>query len=208
MRRLALILLLVAVPAAAQTTDELWKSLMDGNKVFIAGTVTFDHLADKRHESAPHQHPPITVLSCSDSRVPPELVFDKSIDELFVIRVAGNIADPYDLASIEYAIASGYTKLIVVLAHRECGAVRAALDPKDPASPNLMALVTEIRKSLTGSRGLDPATVKRSVEANAKGSAASIQAQSQIIRDAVKSGKVGLIVAYYDLETGGVTRLK
>jgi len=200
--------MLIAVPAAAQTTDALWKSLMDGNKVFISGTVTFDHLAEKRHESAPHQHPPITVLSCSDSRVPPELVFDKSIDELFVIRVAGNIADPYDLASIEYAISSGYTKLIVILAHRECGAVRAALDPKDPTSPNLMALVTEIRKSLTGPRSLDPATVKRSVEANARGSAASIQAQSQIIRDAVKSGKVGLIIGYYDLETGAVTRLK
>ena len=207
MRRLVLVLLMIAVPASAQTTEDLWKSLIAGNKVFMAGTVTFDHLAEKRHESAPHQHPAITVLSCSDSRVPPELVFDKSIDELFVIRVAGNIADPYDLASIEYAISSGYTKLIVVLGHRECGAVRAALEPKDPTSPNLMALVTEIRKSFTGPRNLEPATVKRGVEANARASAASIQAQSEIIRDAVKSGKVGLIVAYYDLETGAVTRL-
>ena len=203
-----LILMLIAVPAAAQTTDELWKSLIDGNKVFVSGHETFDHLGELRHESAPHQHPPYTILSCSDSRVPPELVFDKSIDQLFVVRVAGNIADSYDLASIEYAIVSGYTKLIVVLGHRECGAVRAALDPKDPASPHLMALVSEIRKSFTGPRNLEPATVKRSVEANARASAAALQAQSQIIRDAIKSGKVGIVVAYYDLETGAVTRLQ
>ena len=208
MRRVVLILIMIAAPAGAQTTDELWKSLMDGNKVYVSGAETFDHLAELRHESAPHQHPPVTVLSCSDSRVPPELVFDKSIDQLFVIRVAGNIAGPYDLASIEYAIVSGYTKLIVVLGHQECGAVRASLDAKDPASPNLMALVTEIRKSFTGPRNLEPATVKRGVESNARASAAALQAQSQIIRDAVTSGKVGLVVAYYDLETGAVTRLK
>ena len=207
MRRLILILLMLAVPATAQTTDALWISLMNGNRVYVAGSVTFDHLAELRHESAPHQHPAVTVLSCSDSRVPPELVFDKSIDELFVIRVAGNIAGPYDLASIEYAIVSGYTKLIVVLGHQECGAVRAALDAKDPPSPNLLALVTEIRKSFSGARSLDPAAVKRSVQENAKASAAALQAQSKIIRDAVKSGKVGLIVAYYNLETGQVTRM-
>jgi hypothetical protein len=91
--RYALFILLFTVPAAAQTTDALWQSLMEGNRVFVAGKLTFDHLAELRHESAGHQNPPVTVLSCADSRVPPELVFNRSIDQLFVVRVAGTSPD-------------------------------------------------------------------------------------------------------------------
>ncbi len=86
------VLLLVTVPAAAQNADALWRSLMDGNRAFVAGKVSFDGLADRRHQTADHQNPRVTVLSCADSRVPPELVFNRSIGELFVIRVAGNVA--------------------------------------------------------------------------------------------------------------------
>src|SRR5581483_5186957 len=110
--------LLVTVPATAQTADALWSSLMEGNRVYVAGKVSFDDLAERRHHSADHQNPPVTLLSCADSRVPAELVFNRSIDELFVIRVAGNVAGPFDLASIEYAVANGYTKLIVVMGHQ------------------------------------------------------------------------------------------
>ncbi|HEY3054933.1 MAG TPA: carbonic anhydrase [Thermoanaerobaculia bacterium] len=91
--RYALFILLFTVPAAAQTTDALWQSLMEGNRVFVAGKLTFDHLAELRHESAGHQNPPVTVLSCADSRVPPELAFNRSIDQLFVVRVAGTSPD-------------------------------------------------------------------------------------------------------------------
>src|ERR1700730_18602534 len=138
--RNVVVLLLLAFPASAQTADKLWQGLMEGNRTFAGGKVTFDHLADLRRESAAHQEPPVTVLSCSDSRVPPELVFDRSIDQLFVVRVAGNVASAFELASIEFAIANGYTKLIVVLGHEECGAVRAALTPTDPATPSLVTL--------------------------------------------------------------------
>ena len=207
---LALILpLCIAIPARAQTTDELWRSLMDGNRAYVAGKVTFDHLAEHRHESAAHQHPPVTILSCSDSRVPPELIFNRAIDALFVIRVAGNVAGPFDMASIEYAIANGYTKMIVVMGHAECGAVNAALSPTDPATPSLVALVQRIRESFgtieTWSK--DATVVRRAVEANARGSAAYLIGHSQVIRDAVQSGKVAMVVAYYDLESGEVQRL-
>src|SRR5581483_10318496 len=127
-RNLLLLSILFAFPVAAQTPDALWSSLMEGNRAYVAGRVAFDNLVELRRHSAGHQNPAVTVLSCSDSRVPPELVFKRSIDELFVIRVAGNVAGPFDLASIEYAVAHGYTRLIVVLGHEECGAVRAALD--------------------------------------------------------------------------------
>jgi carbonic anhydrase len=207
--RSSLLILLFAIPAGAQTTEALWQSLMEGNRAFVAGKVGFDGLAELRHESAAHQNPPVTILSCADSRVPPELVFNRSIDQLFVIRVAGNVAEPFDLASIEFAIANGYTKLIVVLGHEECGAVRAALAPADPPTPSLVALVQRIRESFTGMEvwSLEPANVRRAVEANARGSAAYLLAHSQVIRDAVQSGRVGLVVGYYNLSSGVVERI-
>src|SRR6266852_9599281 len=198
------VLLLLALPVSAQTADKLWQGLMEGNRTFVAGRVTFEHLGDLRRETAAHQEPPVTVLSCSDSRVPPELVFDRSIDQLFVVRVAGNVASAFDLASIEFAISNGYTKLIVVLGHEECGAVRAALTATDPPTPSLVTLVQRIRESLTGIDpwNLEPATVRRAVEANARSSAAYLLAHSQVIRESVQSGRVGLVVAYYNLTSG------
>lgn len=213
MRRLifaALIFVLLAPVAAAQTADVLWQSLMEGNRTFVAGKVTFDHLGELRHESAAHQNPAVTVLSCSDSRVPPELVFNRSIDQIFVVRVAGNVAAAFELASIEFAIARGYTKLIVVLGHEECGAVRAALSPTDPATPSLTTLVQRIRDSFVGLDrwNTEPATVRRAVEANTRSSAAYLLGHSQVIRDAVQSGRVGLVTAYYNLSTGVVERIR
>jgi carbonic anhydrase len=209
-RHLFIIVSLLAFPAFAQAPDPEWASLMEGNRAFVAGRVAFDNLVDLRHHSADHQNPPVTILSCSDSRVPPELIFNRSLDQLFVIRVAGNVAGPFDLASIEYAITSGYTKLIVVLGHEECGAVRAALSGSDPSTPSLTALVQRIRESFAAIDHwtLDPAVVRRAVEANARASAAFLVAHSSIIRDAVQSGKVRLVVAYYNLNSGVVERIE
>jgi carbonic anhydrase len=202
-RHLVLILFLAA-PAAAQNADALWQSLMDGNRAFVAGKVTFDHLADLRRHSADHQNPPVTILSCSDSRVPPEIIFNRSLDQLFVIRVAGNVAAGFEIASIEYAIKNGYTKLIVVLGHQNCGAVKAAMESGEAPTPSLEVLLQRIREAFT----TKPPTVRAAVEANAQASADDLLANSNVIRDAVKSGRVGLVVAYYDLSSGKVERLR
>jgi carbonic anhydrase len=209
-RNLFLLSILFALPVAAQTPDALWSSLMEGNRAYVAGRVTFDNLVELRRSSAGHQDPPVTILSCADSRVPPELVFNRSIDQLFVIRVAGNVAGPFDIASIEYAIAHGYTKLIVVLGHEECGAVRAALDPEDPPTPSLLALVQRIRQSFVGlsAWNVDPQTVRSAVVANARSSATFLTANSKTIRDAVQSGNVAIVTAYYNLTTGEVERIR
>ena len=207
MRRLlrdGFLLLLLAIPAAAQSGDELWQSLIEGNRAYVGGTVTFDHLIDLRQHSADHQNPPVTILSCSDSRVPPELIFNRSLDQLFVIRVAGNIAGTFELASIEYAIANGYTKLIVVLGHENCGAVKAAIAGGDAPTPSLEALLQRIRRSFHAK----PATVRAAVEANAHASADHLLANSKVIREAVRSGKVGLVAAYYNLTSGVVERIR
>jgi len=158
-----LLALLIAAPASAQNADAVWQSLMDGNRAFVAGKVTFDHLADLRKHSADHQNPPVTILSCSDSRVPPELIFNRSLDQLFVIRVAGNVAADFETASIEYAIANGYTNLIVVLAPQFSWP---------------------------------------------RASAEYLLAKSKVIREAVGSKRVGLVVAYYHLDSGAVERLR
>ena len=206
---LAALLFLSTAATAPQTPDQLWLDLMKGNKVYVSGHEKFDNIVQLREHTAAHQNPPVTVLSCSDSRVPTEIVFDKTINSLFIIRVAGNVAGPYEIASIEYAIANGYTKMIVVMGHEDCGAVRAALSEGDAGSPSLNALVTKIRESFGGiQRALDPATVRKAVEANTRASAADLLRESKIISDAVSNGRVALVTAYYDLDAGTVERLK
>src|SRR5947207_7593988 len=190
-----LLALCLATPAVAQNPDAIWQSLMDGNRAYVAGKITFDHLGDLRHHSADHQNPPVTVLSCSDSRVPPELIFNRSIDQLFVIRVAGNVAADFELASIEFAIANGYTKMIVVMGHDACGAVKAAMAPGEPPTPSLAVLVQRIRQSTGKTASLDAA-----IAANARASARYLLDHSKVIRDAVDSKKVGLVVAVYHLD--------
>jgi len=204
------------VPAA--TPEVYWQKLMLGNAKYVAGTLTYTGIAARRTETATDpvgdppiggQKPPVTVLSCSDSRVPDELVFGRTVGDLFVVRVAGNVAGQFDIASIEYAISKKWTKLIVVMGHEKCGAVEAALDPADPGTPSLVALVQRIRESFVGWQTWpDTGRVERAVKANARSSAAYLLAHSTVIRGAVldprPDHRVGLVVAYYKLGSGEV----
>jgi carbonic anhydrase len=208
------ITLVALLPAAGQqpveiTPDQLWTALVNGNKQFVTGKVAYDDLKAERENFKDHQLPPITVLSCSDSRVPPELVFNQSLGTLFVIRTAGNVADDFGIGSIEFAIQQGYTRLIVILGHDSCGAVKAALGGADPDTPSLAAVAKRIRSSFVGvpydSR--DAANVNRAVEANARASAAQLLANSRVIRDAVLTQQVKIVTANYNLETGEVKAL-
>jgi carbonic anhydrase len=188
------------------TPDTLWNALQKGNKNFVAGKIHFDELKAERLTLKDHQAPPVTVLSCSDSRVPLELIFDQSIGAMFGIRSAGNTADEFGIASIEYAILNGYTKLIVVLGHENCGAVKAALGGVDPNTPALMALVDRIRSSFVGIAfdARDAANVRKAIDANTRAAAAQMIAKSAVIRRAVQTEQVKIITAYYDFGTGEV----
>ena len=215
MRRIAalVILVIVSIPAFAEekaaTPEMLWTALLAGNQQFVAGKITYDKLKEERAHLHEHQFPPMTVLSCSDSRVPPELVFNQSLGTLFGIRAAGSVADTFGLASIEYAISQGYTSLIVVLGHQNCGAVKASLGGGDPESPHLLALAKRIRMSFVGVKwdASNPDSVKKAVEANTRASAVALLAESKIIRDAAMTGKLKIVTAYYDMETGVVKTL-
>lgn len=194
---------------AAPTPEMFWNALLTGNKQFVAGKLTYDNLAEERRLLAHSQYPPMTILSCSDSRVPPELVFNQSLGALFIMRTAGNVADTLGIASIEYAITQNWTMLLVVLAHEDCGAVKASMGQADPTSPNLLALATRIRGSFYGIEWdpNNPVAVRKATIANARASAASLLAQSAVIRQAVSDGKVKVIVAYYSTASGVVERV-
>lgn len=222
MRRLSSIIavFLFALPLLAETPfpapwpkplapEAYWQTLMTGNATYMAGALPYKGLGDERDATAGGQNPPVTVLSCADSRVPPELIFGRAIGDLFVVRVAGNVASTLDIASIEYAIDHKWTRLIVVMGHEDCGAVKAALDPNDPGTPSLVSLVQRIRESFLGlPTWTGPDRLERGVKANARSSAAYLLAHSTVIRDAVLEHHVGLIVAYYNLKSGKVEEVK
>jgi carbonic anhydrase len=192
--------LLIAVSTFAVTRD-FWHELMLGNDRFVRGRLVYAYLKQQRNDNREHQYPPVTVLSCADSRVPPELIFDHSIGEIFVIRVAGNVTDQFPLASIEYAVAKGYTKMIVVMGHQDCGAVKAAIEGKPTGSDDLDALVKRIKDNIGSTTDLKAAT-----DLNARKSAEYLTDKSEIIRDAVRDKKVEIVVAYYDFD-GRVTKV-
>lgn len=217
MKRALFALLLCALPLVAQepaaapiTVDQLWSALQKGNEQFVTGKLAYNNLTAERELLRGGQYPPITVLACSDSRVPPELVFNQSIGGLFVVRAAGNIADDFGVASIEFALSKGWTKLIVVLAHEDCGAIEASLGTSDPGTPALNALALRIRSSFIGIP-YDPASkenLRKATEANARASAAQLLAASAMIRDAVSKKYIQVIPAYYDMATGKVKKIE
>jgi len=194
---------------AAPSAEQVWADLVAGNKRFVAGKPRAIDIVTLRNKLASGQYPNVIILSCSDSRVGPELVFDQSLGDLFVVRTAGNVADPVALGSIEYAIANIYSPLLVVLGHQKCGAVSAACKGGKMPSRNLDAIVDKIdpavTKAKTYAKGDDllAAAIKENVHQSAK----DLLANSAIVREAVKSGKLTVVEAEYDLGTGEVVRL-
>jgi carbonic anhydrase len=215
MRRALFVVLafVIALPAFTQesiTPDQLWSALVTGNKQYQGGTIHYDNLKAEREQFKAGQFPPITVLACSDSRVPPELVFNQSLGGLFVVRTAGNVADDLGVASIEYGLSQGWTRLIVVLGHEGCGAVEASLGGADPVSPALNALAKRIRSSFVNIPydSKNQANVRKATEANARAAAAQLLAGSVMIRDAVLTDRVKIVPAYYELVSGEVKKIE
>jgi carbonic anhydrase len=201
--RITLLALAVAVSSFAASRD-FWHELQLGNARFAAGQIKYEHLNQERIRDIDHQYPPVTVLSCADSRVPPELVFAHSIGELFVVRVAGNVTDDFPLASIEYAVMPPrqWTKLLVVMGHQNCGAVDAAIKTANPGPDPLGRLIARIKQNIGGVTDLTEAT-----KLNARKSAKYLIDNSTIIRTAVCSGQLQIKPAYYDMTDGRVTEL-
>lgn len=199
--------LLFGRPAAAQTTlepDQALKELFDGNARFVAEELTAfnDDLHILKDNTIAKQEPFAAVLSCADSRVPVEMLFDQSIGHVFVARVAGNVCTPEIIASLEYGVGVLGTSAIIVLGHSGCGAVKATIGGK-PAPGQISALYAPIRPAVERAGPDLEATIK----ANAQIQADLLQTASPLIADLVKQKKVKVIAAYYDLASGKVSQL-
>jgi carbonic anhydrase len=187
------------------TPDAALASLMDGNKRYTSGKLrSFDEdLAIIRQHTEEKQEPFAAVLSCADSRVPAEIVFDQSIGHIFVCRVAGNIITPEIIGSLEYGAAVLGTKVILVLGHSACGAVKAAIQGKDVPG-QISSLFPHIRPAVDQAGSELVAAIK----ANAKIQAMLLRQASTVISGMVKSGGLKVTSGYYDLGTGAVTLLE
>jgi len=191
-----------AGPVLAQsqlTPDAALKELMDGNSRFKSGQSTAHEqdLAMLKQHTTEKQEPFAALLSCADSRVPVELVFDQSIGHLFVTRVAGNFVTPEIIASLEYGVAVLGTKVILVMGHGNCGAVKATIQAKEVPG-QISALYPHIQPAVDqAGSNLEAAT-----KANAKIQAALLREASTVISSFVKDGKLKVVAGYYDITTG------
>lgn len=184
------------------TIDEIIGRLKQGNENFVADKLDGKLQDSTRRESLTGGQAPHTIiLSCADSRVVPELAFDAGIGELFIIRVAGNVANTSSIASIEYAVAHLGSQVLMVMGHQSCGAVTAAAAGGDNG-PNLNHLLGHIKPAVDAcGAGTEINTI---VKKNAQMVADELCAKSSIIKDAVDSGKVKVVSTYYNLDSGKV----
>jgi len=198
-----------AAAAQAPPADKIWADLMAGNQRFIVGKTNTRDLVSLRQSLAKGQHPKATVLSCSDSRVPPEILFDQSLGDLFVVRSAGNIADAIGLGSMEYAFEHLGSTVLVVLGHSKCGAVAAAMSGEKMPTSNLQALVDQIAPAVAKVKNSakGDALVESEVQENVHLSTRDVLAHSEILRHAQEEGKLTVYEAEYELDTGKVVRL-
>lgn len=195
-------------PASITTSEDAKKLLIDGNKRFVSGKILNKDFSDTRRKDllVNGQKPFVTVISCSDSRVPTELIFDQALGDIFVIRDAGNVVDALTLGSIEYGAEHLHTPLVVVLGHENCGAVKATVEGGE-APGSIGAIVDKIKPSLEKSKS--SAKNKEDIyelctDENIKNTVAEIK-KSPIIKHLEESKKLTVIGAKYHLESGEVT---
>lgn len=197
------------------TADEALLKLMEGNKNYVEQKMSSQTMCGiKTRESLTKgQKPYAVILSCSDSRVPPEIIFDKGLGEIFVIRVAGNVPDPIVLGSVEYAVEHLGVPLVMVLGHERCGAVTAAVESGGKGEGNIGAIVKAIAPAVAmarkENRKADKASlIEAAADDNVKLVEASLVRRSSIIKHLVKEGKVKIVGAKYDLDDGKVSLMK
>jgi len=198
-------------PLPTKLGSELWAQLLEGNRRFVRGALTTRAVIGRREQLAHEDRPKIICLCCSDSRVPPELVFDQAIGDVYVVRTAGNVADAVALGSLEHAVEHLHGSMLVVLGHENCSIVAAAASGEPMPTPNLEAIVKRIRPALAtvdpASTGKDQMALKQ-VEANVQRSARALLEESPILHAAVGKGNLALYKGVVRIASGEVTRLK
>jgi len=190
--------------------DEALRMLKEGNERYLAGKPQYPRQSRERRAltAGQGQHPVASLLSCSDSRVPVELIFDQGIGDLFVVRVAGNVAAADEIGSLEYAVDHLETPLVVVLGHSQCGAVTAVVE-NEKVPGNVAALVKPIAPAVARAREENPgasgeALVNAAIKANVWQAVEDLLQKSPIIKERAREKKVKVLGALYEVDTGQV----
>ncbi len=198
------IVLLAREAAVGPAADVALARLTEGNQRFTSGTAAHaGQDSERRRETAAGQHPFAIVLTCADSRLSPEIIFDQGIGDLFVVRNAGNLSDDHVLGSLEYAVEHLQVPLIIVLGHTKCGAVSAAVAGGE-APGHIRSIVESLADAISMARKKPGDPVDNAVRINAKLTAAAIASAGPILAEAVKAGHVKVVAARYDIATGAV----
>lgn len=193
--------------ADTRDIDQALQKLREGNERFVTSKLSHpNQSAERRTEVSKGQKPFAVIVGCSDSRIPPEIVFDQGVGDLFVIRVAGNIVDDVALGSIEYAVDHLGTKLVVVLGHGKCGAVTAATQGGE-AHGHIGSILTAIAPAVEKAKGLAGDFVDNAIRANVDLVAGQIKAAAPILNAAVKAGTIRVVGAYYHIDSGKIDLL-
>jgi carbonic anhydrase len=192
------------------TPDEILESLREGNRRFTSGTLTLRDHSKLIRDGVNGQFPKAIILSCIDSRVPVEDVFDKGIGDLFVARVAGNIVNEDILGSMEFSCKVSGAKVVLVIGHEYCGAIKGAID--NVKLGNLTALLKKITPAVQACQhyhgektSKNPAFIDMVIKENVKITVNNIRAQSPILNEMEQKGEIKIVGAYYDMDNGSVS---
>ncbi|MEH1798244.1 MAG: carbonic anhydrase [Nostoc sp.] len=190
--------------AESLNPDAALQKLIDGNQRFVDHHPQYPDQSELRlHEVAQAQHPFATILSCADSRVPAEIVFDQGIGDIFDVRIAGNIATREAIGSIEYAVVLLGSPLLMVMGHERCGAVTAAVQ-NESLLGDIGTFVKAIKPAVKKVKGQPGDAVENAVVANVQYQIERLK-RSQLLTEQVRSGKLKIVGGRYDLDTGRVT---
>jgi carbonic anhydrase len=189
--------------------DSVLSWLKAGNNSFVHGEFNVLGVdSSLRIELSKAQHPKAVILTCADSRVSPELIFDKGLGDLFVIRVAGNVADDAVVGSIEYAVEHLHTSLVVVMGHQSCGAIAAAVadlqKPENEIDNHIRALTDKIQQAITTVNLNESDPIQKALLSNVIFTVSSLKESRPVLSEAVKKDEIKIVGAVYDLTTGKV----
>ena len=189
---------------AVTSPDEALQRLLDGNQRYVNNRAVDPNQSETRRvEVASGQHPFATILGCVDSRVPPEIVFDRGLGDLFVIRTAGQVVDQAVLGSIEFGSLEFGIPLIFVLGHESCGAVKATLEAHGAAEGSIGYLVEAITPAIEAAQGQAGDELDNAVKANVS-LVVELLKQSPILSEAISAGKLKIVGGRYDLDRGAI----
>jgi len=199
---------IAAVNEPTVSADQALKLLLEGNQRFVAGKLEHpNQTPTRRAEVAKGQHPFAAVLACSDSRTPPEIIFDRGLGDIFTLRVAGNVADKVVIESLDYSVKHLGVRVVMVLGHRRCGAVIAAVEGHEEEGKDVGPMLRELDPAVAATKGMPGDPVENAVRANVRLVMLNLATSSEL-RAMVISGELKIIGGIYDLDTGTIEMLR